>query len=282
MHLSHIATFKETAQKRSFVNYSVAGLLEEYAASNVVMGIGMGVTETTSFGFPDQQSTSPMGLDMVSAPFPKQITYCPGINPFQLNQQGLDELEQLVQQPEAVGIKIYLGYYPYYAYDPIYQPVYELAKQYKVPVVFHTGDTYSERGLLKYAHPLTIDEVAVAHREVNFMMAHLGDPWVLDGIEVVYKNRNVFADLSGLIVGDASECDRMGRHPLAFAHLRQALAYGDHYEKILFGTDWPLAPVAPYLQFVQELIPSPYHDAVFYHTALEVFPKLRQLLPSLT
>lgn len=210
--------------------------------------------------------------------YPGQIAYCPGVNPFKLDNAGLDALEQALQRPEAVGIKIYLGYYPYYAYDDVYQPVYELAKQYKVPVVYHTGDTYSERGLLKYSHPLTVDEVAVAHRDVNFMIAHFGDPWVLDGAEIVYKNRNVFADLSGLMVGDAAECARLKDSPLFFAHLRHAVTYCDHYEKMLFGTDWPLAPVQPYLQFVQELIPEAYHEHVFYKTALRVFPKIAPLV----
>ncbi|BFH62643.1 amidohydrolase family protein [Paenibacillus azoreducens] len=278
VHLSHIDSFKETAAARSFVDYSVEGLLSEYAMQGVVLGIGMGLTESVPQGFPDRKAPTPMGLDMITASFPEQVVYCPGVNPFKLDIAGLDELEQALQRPEAVGIKIYLGYYPFYAYDSVYQPVYELAKQYKVPVVFHTGDTYSERGLLKYAHPLTIDEVAVDHREVNFMMAHLGDPWVLDGAEVVYKNRNVFADLSGLIVGDAADCARQKDSPLVFAHLRQALAYSGQYEKMLFGTDWPLAPVGPYLQFVQELIPESYHEDVFYRTALRVFPKIIPLV----
>ncbi|WP_217562600.1 amidohydrolase family protein [Paenibacillus sp. GbtcB18] len=278
MHLSHIASFKDTASTRSFVDYSVEGLLSEYAAQGVVLGIGMGLTESAPGGFPDREASTPMGLDMITAAFPKQVVYCPGVNPFKLDNAGLDELERALQRPEAVGIKIYLGYYPFYAYDSVYQPVYELAKQYKVPVVFHTGDTYSERGLLKYAHPLTVDEVAVDHREVNFMMAHLGDPWVLDGAEVVYKNRNVFADLSGLIVGHAAECARLKDSPLVFAHLRQALAYCGQNEKMLFGTDWPLAPVEPYLQFVRELIHESYHEDVFYRTALRVFPKIVPLV----
>lgn len=42
MHLSHIASFKETAENRSFVDYSVDGLLREYAENGVVLGIGMG------------------------------------------------------------------------------------------------------------------------------------------------------------------------------------------------------------------------------------------------
>ncbi|MBP1988749.1 amidohydrolase family protein [Paenibacillus eucommiae] len=273
MHLSHITSFKETAECRSFVDYSVEGLLREYAENGVVLGIGMGVTETAPGGFPDQESSTPMGLDMVQS-YPQQIVCCLGVNPFKLDQAGLDALEKALQRPETVGIKIYLGYYPYYAYDDVYQPVYELAKQYKAPVVYHTGDTYSERGLLKYSHPLTVDEVAVTHRDVNFMIAHFGDPWVLDGAEIVYKNRNVFADLSGLMVGDAAECARLKDSPLFFTHLRHALTYCDHYEKMLFGTDWPLAPVQPYLQFVQELIPEAFHADVFYKTALRVFPKI--------
>lgn len=280
MHLSHIDSFKQTARERSFVDYSVAGLLREYEENGVVLGIGMGVTETPAEGFPDRQAVSPMGLDMVEE-YPKQIVYCPGVNPYTLNAAGLDALEGALQRPEAVGIKIYLGYYPFYAYDDVYQPVYELAKQYKVPVVYHTGDTYSERGLLKYSHPLTIDEVAVEHREINFMMAHLGDPWVLDGAEVVYKNRNVFADLSGLMVGDAAQCKRLKDSPLFFAHLRHAVTYCDHYDKFLFGTDWPLAPVRSYIEFVQEIIPEAYHEDVFYNTALRVFPKIAPLLDNM-
>lgn len=278
MHLSHIESFKETAANRSFVDYSVVGLLKEYADNGVVLGIGMGLTESVPGGFPDREAATPMGLDMIESAYPKQIVYCPGVNPYRLNQDGLDALERAIQRPEAVGIKIYLGYYPFYAYDDVYQPVYELAKRYELPVVYHTGDTYSERGLLKYSHPLTIDEVAVQHREINFMMAHLGDPWVLDGMEVVYKNRNVFADLSGLVVGDAAECARMKDSPVAFMHLRHAVAYGNHYEKLLFGTDWPLAPVHPYMQFVEEFIPEAYVEDVFYQTALRVFPKIKPLV----
>ncbi|GIN98998.1 hypothetical protein J6TS1_48680 [Siminovitchia terrae] len=43
MHLSNIASFKETVAIRSYVDYSVEGLLREYAAQSVVLGIGMGL-----------------------------------------------------------------------------------------------------------------------------------------------------------------------------------------------------------------------------------------------
>ncbi|WP_188067458.1 amidohydrolase family protein [Brevibacillus brevis] len=277
MHLSHIEEFKRTAVEKSFVDYSVAGLLQEYAENGVILGIGMGLTETQPDGFPDVEALTPMGLDLTDE-LPPQFVYCLGINPFKLDEAAVARLEADLQKPNVVGLKIYLGYYPFYAYDSVYAPVYALAAKYQVPVVFHTGDTYSERGLLKYSHPLTLDEVAVKHRDVNFMMAHFGDPWVLDGAEVVYKNRNMFADLSGLMVGDAANCKRLAESPLFFSHLRHAITYCDHYDKFLFGTDWPLAPVKSYIQFVQDLIPVEYHEDVFYKTALKVFPKIKPLV----
>ncbi|MCY9747535.1 amidohydrolase, partial [Paenibacillus larvae] len=123
MHLSHIKSFKQTASERSHVDYSVEGLLREYEQNGIALGIGMGLTETDKESFPDRDAKTPMGLDMV-ADYPSQVVYCPGINPYKLDSAGLDALERALQQPEAVGIKIYLGYYPFYAYDDVYQPVY--------------------------------------------------------------------------------------------------------------------------------------------------------------
>lgn len=159
----------------------------------------------------------------------------------------------------------------------MYEPVYKLAKEFNVPVVYHTGDTYSERGRLRYSHPLTIDEVAVKHRDMTIMMAHFGDPWVLDGAEVVYKNRNVYADLSGLVVGADGDIKKL-QDTRFFDHLLHALTFTNNYEKFLFGTDWPLTPIKPYIEFVQDIIPRDYHQHVFYDTALQVFPKIRQLV----
>jgi uncharacterized protein len=277
MHFSNIESFKDTARNLSKLNYSSAGLLQEYRDANVVLGIAMGLTETKTDGFPDYDTATPMDLDLEAA-VPTNICYCPGINPYRLGEQELADLEVLLHKPEVVGIKIYLGYYPFYAYDDVYSPVYELAIKYGQPVVFHTGDTYSERGLLKYAHPLTLDEVAVKYREINFMMAHLGDPWVLDGAEVLYKNRNMYADLSGLVVGTEEEIRRKLESPFFFNHLKHALAFTDNYSKFLFGTDWPLVPVKPYINLMKELIPAEAHEDFFFNTALKLFPKIKQFV----
>jgi uncharacterized protein len=276
MHLSNIKSFYETAEKLSFVDYSSAGILKEYEESNVVLGIGMGVSETNNMGFPDYEAVTPMGLDLEDS-IPANIVYCAGVNPYDLNVEAIKRLESEVLKPHVVGIKIYLGYYPFYAYDEVYEAVYRLAAKYQLPVVFHTGDTYSERGYLKYSHPLAIDEVAVKHRDVTFVMAHFGDPWTITGAEIIYKNPNVYADLSGLIVG--TEIDLVKKSEGRFLdHLRHALVFADSYDKLLFGTDWPLIPIAPYIEFIKKLIPEEFHQQVFYETALKVFPKIKPFM----
>ena len=100
------------------------------------------------------------------------IVQCAGIG------DGVDSarLEADLSSGRYRCVKIYLGYVHKYAYDPSYEPVYRLAERYKVPVVFHTGDTYSTKAKVKFADPLTIDEVAVDHPHVTFVLAHAGNP----------------------------------------------------------------------------------------------------------
>lgn len=281
IHLSNIESFRRTADELSFVDYSAAGLKKEFDACGVVAGIGMGVTEQTAGAFPDQSSPNPMGLDL-EAQVPDFLMECVGINPVKL--AGAEQAAELARidarlgQSEVAGIKLYAGYYHYYVTDAVYEPVYELAAHYGLPVVIHTGDTYATNGMLKYSHPLTVDELAVTHRRVNFMICHIGDPWVMDAAEVVAKNSNVFADLSGLLVGDKSKFKRFEDERLYMDHLRRGLVYTDDYSKYLFGTDWPLASVSTYIEFVKKLVPEASYEQVFYDNALRLFPRLKTRL----
>ena len=97
------------------------------------------------------------------------------------------------------------GYEAFYVHDPRMQVIYELAGEFGVPVMIHTGDTYDPKGKVKYAHPLEVDEVAVDFPDVTFVICHLGNPWVTDAMEVIYKNENVVGDISGFTLGQFDE-----------------------------------------------------------------------------
>jgi predicted TIM-barrel fold metal-dependent hydrolase len=279
IHFSDTEMLKMTARNISHLDYSSAGLSAEFKKSNVVLGIGMGLTEATKNAFPCSEIDNPMRLDL-EANLPDRVVCCPGINPTklqgaELNTQ-LSRIEAELQRENVVGLKIYAGYYHYYVYDKIYGPIYELASHYHLPVVIHSGDTYSDRGLLRYSHPLAVDELAVTHRDITFVIAHLGCPWVMDTAEVVYKNENVYSDFSGLVVGD-QELGECIEEPLFLNQMRSGMVYSG-YKKYLFGSDWPLTKLKPYIDFAKKIIPEKHHDDFFYNNAVTIFPKTEKIL----
>lgn len=274
IHYSNIKVFHETADVLSRVDYTYKGHMDTFKKNNVVVTVAMGLQEIREDHFPDSDCPNPMVCDLDSRQ-PANMYTCLGINPARLagdlKSQELHHIESGLKEQHTIGLKIYAGYYHYHIYDDIYQPIYRLAAKYQVPVVIHTGDTYSEQGILKYAHPLNVDELAVANRDVTFVIAHIGDPWVMDCAEVVYKNANVYADLSGLIVGDRQQVERMAGKKHFVDHLKRALVYTDNYKKFIFGSDWPLVDLNAYIAFIKGLIPEAHHEDVFYKTAGKIF-----------
>jgi predicted TIM-barrel fold metal-dependent hydrolase len=182
--------------------------------------------------------------------------------------------EQVLASGTVAALKCYLGYLHYEPAHANYRRYYELAARYGLPVFFHTGDTYSPKAKLKYAHPLGVDEVAVDHPDTRFVMCHIGNPWVTDCAEVIYKNINVWADLSGLIVGDdgAFASDEGQEVAAELAHeIRRAIRYSERPNRFLYGSDWPLTPMPAYREFVREAVPPEYHDCVFEENARLLF-----------
>jgi predicted TIM-barrel fold metal-dependent hydrolase len=184
-------------------------------------------------------------------------------------------LEEGLKSGRFGCLKIYLGYVHQWAYDKEYEPAYQLAEKYGVPVVFHTGDTYSTQGLLKYADPLTIDEVAVAHPRVTFVIAHCGNPWIESAAEVAYKNPNVYLDGSAFLIGDLGQLPGETVDQYVIKPLAWVFGYLQDPTKLMFGTDWPLTSIAPYVEAFKKAIPRPHWKAVFHDNAARVFKLAR-------
>lgn len=180
----------------------------------------------------------------------------------------VEELRALLAAGDIKGLKLYPGYEPFYPADPKLEPAYRLAEEFDVPVMIHTGDTYSPSGKVKYAHPLHVDEVAVDFPRVKFVICHLGNPWFRDCMQVVYKNENVYTDISGLTLGDFS--DRF--EAFMRQQLKEMILWGVNPRKVLFGTDWPLATMESYLQFMEELkLPARDKELMLWENAATVF-----------
>jgi len=180
----------------------------------------------------------------------------------------LDALAPHVAAGKLKGLKLYPGYQPFYPSDPKWEPAYQFAARHRIPVMIHSGDTYDARGKVKYAHPLHVDEVAVDHPDVNFVICHLGNPWIRDCMEVVYKNRNVYTDLSGFVLGGFT--DRF--EAFMSQQVQEMLLYGVEPENVLFGTDWPIASMESYLEFMEQIaIPQRERQKIMCDNALALF-----------
>ncbi len=166
------------------------------------------------------------------------------------------------------GLKIYAGYEHYYPYDKRYQKVYDTCIEFGVPVMIHTGDTYSPTAKLKYARPLNLDEVAVDNPELKIVMCHVGNPWLQDAQEVLYKNKNVYADISGFVIGDFDHYfEKMMRDRVA-----ELISYAGEPRYLLYGTDWPISTMDSYLNFVAKLkIKKEYRDLLMFKNSKELF-----------
>ncbi len=186
-------------------------------------------------------------------------------------KRDLKELENLIQNKKILGVKLYLGYQHFYASDPVAQPIYKLCDKLGVPVIFHTGDTlaYYTFAKVKYAHPLAIDEVAVDFPNLKIVIAHLGNPWLMDCAEILYRNPNVYADLSGLFLHDGFNTP-YGK--MMTLKIKEMIAYIQNPKKLIFGTDWPLANMKGYIKFVRKLGFSKTDlEFVMYKTAAKLF-----------
>lgn len=247
------------------VDFSAEGLKKEIASCNVIHCVSMGLRSVE------------LGMD-INAPTPydtpenlklPEVTYIGGINPFLAGTEFLKKTRESIITGRIRGLKIYLGYFPFPINAPVYRTYYRLAEEFQLPVIFHTGDMESSNGKLKYAHPLTIDEIAVEYRKVNFLIAHFGNPWFMDAAEVINKNENVYADLSGFVAGsDEYQYVTHYQRP----RLKEAVGWIDDPSRLLYGSDWPLTPMGEYIEFIRSLFPNKDdQEKIFYKNALQFF-----------
>ncbi len=190
--------------------------------------------------------------------------------------RGPEEIAHAIARWEAtdglVALKFYPGYQAFYPHDPRLVPVYEFAHRRGLVVMFHQGDTLDPLGLLKFARPIELDEVAVRYRDVNFVLCHFGNPWVEEAAEVVYKNENVYADTSGLVWSP-----RVPYYPRMVERARERILHAilsiGHAERVLYGSDWPLVSLEVALGIVERMdLPVEDRERILGGNARRLFP----------
>ena len=184
-----------------------------------------------------EMSTGPGGWDdgmnhndiaaMVSTYDPSKII--PGMSLHPLSSTVNEEYDRAVGDLGCKVIKLGPNYQDF---DPTTKEAFTLFARLEtdgIPIIFHTGTSTMWDAPLMYAHPLTIDRIAMAFPNLKMVLAHLSHPWQADSLAVVRKHKYVWADVSAQFY-----------RPWSFWQGMRLFHEWGVTQKIFFGSDWPV------------------------------------------
>ncbi len=250
---------------RADLEYNSAGLLDEMDAARIDFGLIIQVHEAPN---PEEALLESRTLAAASGGRLRPVVT---VDP----TRGEDAMRAAVAlweaEPSIAAVKLFPGYLSFYPHDARLEPLYEFAHRRGLPVMIHQGDTLDRKGLVKFARPIEVDEVAVRYSDVRFVLCHFGNPWVEEAAEVVYKNENVYADTSGLLAHpSAPYFERMveqGRRRILSAIVSIGSA-----DRILYGSDWPLEELRVATGLIEEMdLPAADRDRILGENAVRLF-----------
>ncbi|MBC7263264.1 MAG: amidohydrolase [Chloroflexi bacterium] len=149
------------------------------------------------------------------------------INPFMIAWPDR-ELERCVCELGFRGLKLYPTYQQFYPNDAQLYPIYAVAQELHIPVMFHTGLSVFRGSRLKYGDPLLLDDVAVDFPDLVILQVHGGrGVWYDHAMLMARLHPHVYIEISGLPP-------------------KRLLTYFPDLErfadKFIFGSDWPGLP----------------------------------------
>ena len=149
-------------------------------------------------------------------------------------KMGVRMARDLIEKYDVKGFKFHPTVQAFFPNDHDCYALYEVIAHYKLPAIFHTGQTGIGAGMpgggglkLKYSNPIYLDDVAADFPDMPIIMAHPSVPWQDEALSVATHKPNVYIDLSGW-------------SPKYFPP--QLVQYANTLlkHKVLFGTDNPV------------------------------------------
>ena len=135
------------------------------------------------------------------------------------------------------GINIQPSFFDMAIEDARLYPVYAKAAELGLAVGVHTGVNYTSHLPIKNDHPLQLDQVACDFPDLTLVACHAGWPWTAEMVAVARKHPNVYLEFGGLApkyVGAPGT-----GWEVVFRFMNSLLS-----GQVLFGTDWPVFPMA--------------------------------------
>lgn len=111
---------------------------------------------------------------------------------------AVEVLEHAFKDLKLMGLKLNPCKQTFYPADSKMDAIYKKCIEYNKPIMFHAGMSWEPNTLMKYAHPLNFEEVAVKYPELRFCLAHFGWPFAVETAALCLKYPNVYTDTSAM------------------------------------------------------------------------------------
>ena len=156
-----------------------------------------------------------------------------GVDPW-MGRLALDEVRR-IKDLGLHGLKFNPGRQHFYANEPRFAPLWELAAELGLICLFHTGMMGNGAGVrgglgfkLKYTAPIPyLDDIAADHPDLTLISAHPGWPWQDEQLAMARHKANVYLDLSGWAPRYFP--------PQLVQQVNRLIP-----DRVLFGSDWPV------------------------------------------
>jgi len=108
---------------------------------------------------------------------------------------GVKSIKAFTEKLDLKGIVLYCSQSGFHPAHTRAMRLYESAQDLHLPIFFHNA-TVGQEGVLEYARPFLLDEVARTFPELKIIVGNMGFPFYEQTLCLLAKHKNVFADLS--------------------------------------------------------------------------------------
>lgn len=153
------------------------------------------------------------------------------------------------------GIKVHPDIQGFKIDDPRMMDIFAMCEERQIPIYSHTGDKRYDN-----SNPNRVVKVLEAFPDLKFVGPHFGG-WSLweEAAEILHKYDNITVDTSSSLYQLSPEA---ARHIIRL--------YGS--ERVMFGTDYPMWPVAKELEYMKALeLTDEEYENVYWRTCSRLF-----------
>lgn len=229
-----------------------SALLSDMKSDNIDMGIIISDSELTSEIGSMDECVKLFGADSPN------VFVAAGISPYINCKEQLMKLRKNLAEKRVVAVKIFCGHEPIYIDDEILMPIFDIACEFDVPVMLHSGWDNAQ-----YAAPDRVRTAALAYPTMRFVCCHCFYPKLELCFETLKDIPNVYFDISSI-------ADDPAYVPEAKAALERSIPQMP--ERFVFGSDYAGCDRKKHIDLCAVLdIPAEFKDMLFCSNARRLY-----------